>query len=201
MFDLVRYSNFIVANRLTQSQFFLLYSIYHAKKGVKESKEAIEALKKYKQAFPTGDNYIIGKTFTNDLLIRGFLIKLNEDGTINSYQLGKPFMNSFVDAIQATEEIFEVYPGFIQSNAGVKYPLTLVDRIDIQKTYWKAIKGSQEEHEEVIKDIKYAVANDLPFGKLSTFIASQNWLNIRKVRIDPSTLSKNVAVGFEENDL
>ena len=92
------------------------------------------------------------------------------------------FLDIYIDAHTASNEFWDLYPAYSNSN-GVNYPLMLVDRVVFRETYNGIIKGNREEHNEIMKDLKYAVDNDMIKGTITKFVTSEQWTKIRPLRI------------------
>jgi len=162
-----RYVNFICENKLTQGQFLLLYLAY---------KKRMDLILKYRQTFPADDGTMIGKIWVDDLINRGWLEKTGEN-----LQVSVAFKTIFCDKIMIAEELFAIYPGTTEIN-GTIVPLTAVDLIQVAHLYDEAIMNSIEEHEEVLKDIKYAKTNNMLNLSILKFVQSKYWIAIRKKR-------------------
>jgi len=163
-----RYVNFICENKITQGQFLLLYLAY---------KKRMDLILKYKQTFPADDGTMIGKYLMDDLINRGWLEKVGEN-----LQVSPAFKTIFCDKVTVAEELFAIYPSTTEIS-GTIVPLTAVDLIQIANLYDDAIMNSIIEHEEVLKDIKYANENNMLNLSILKFVQSKYWLAIRKKRI------------------
>lgn len=139
--------------------------------------------------FPADDPAdIIHKVYYNDLITRGFIKVRKTDKrtiSISDIEITDKFTNIFVDKFKAAEEFWEAYPPFLISN-GKRLPLTYWNTDVMREEYHKRIKGSMVEHIEVMKDLKYAVENDLVGAKMETFVCSEQWKTIRKMRLEPN---------------
>lgn len=177
MIDEDRYMSFLERNKLNQAQFLLLYLLY---------KKRYDLIERYKKMFPTPDNSAIGSISFDDLLNRKFITEVNNKGvtpdSAAAYELTDKFTNIFIDKFECAKELWELYPSFVLSD-GKRFPLTLCDEDKFREDYAKKINFSREEHDEVIKDLKYAKDNNLIKGKIDTFVASRHWLAIRKERL------------------
>ncbi len=162
-----RYVNFICENNLTQPQFLLLYLIYKNRK---------DLILKYKQNFPTDDGTMIGKLWIDDLFRRGFLIK--EDGNM---LVTHSFKDLFCNKIDVAEELLLIYPSTLEID-GKMIPLTAIDVITVADLYIEKILDNRLEHEEILKDVRYGILNNLINLSLKKFILSKYWLGIRKIR-------------------
>lgn len=161
------YVKFMIKHRLTQTQFLLLHLIY---------KSRVDLIKEYKNAFPTEDGSMIPQYLVDDLINRNFMVK-----TTNGYKLGKKFVEAYANKHTITDEIYNIYPSFIISN-GVNIPLTAMDRIEFANIYIGKINGSIDEHNEVLKDIKFAIKEDLITIGLTKFLQSEQWKAFRPLR-------------------
>lgn len=173
-----RYVNFICDNKITQGQFLLLYLAY---------KKRMDLIVKYKQTFPADDGTMIGKFWLDDLIARGWLERIEEN-----FKVSDKFKAIFCDKITVAEELFAIYPSTTEIN-GTIVPLTAVDLISIANLYDDAILNSITEHEEVLKDIRYGIDNNMINLSLMKFVQSKYWLAIRKKRVstvDDTHISK-----------
>lgn len=170
------YVEFLIEHKLTQEQFLLLYLIYKGRK---------DLIIKYKNTFPTSDNTMIGKYWIDDLIKKGFIeFKDTTNNAIPTVSL--KFREIFCNPIDVAEELLKVYPNTMEIDNKI-VPLTAVDIVWVAKEYSNAIKGSQQEHLEVIKDIDFAIkTNALSLG-LKAFINSRYWIGIRKKRLVTNT--------------
>lgn len=181
MLNVERYLNFIVKNKLTQQQFLFLFLL---KLKEVDQPKAVELIKLYKNAFPSEkDDRFLSKELMDDIVRRGYVIREVEGRTdFNNYTLGTKFANIFVNEYEAGNEFWDKYPPMI-SSAGQTFPMKLMDKNEFRKLYWKAINGNKQEHEEVIKDLDYAIEKSLIRGKIENFLKSEQWLEIRKIRL------------------
>lgn len=179
MINVKPYLNFIIKHKLTQSQFLLLYIMYYRRTN---QKEADELSKLYRQAFPTDDNHMIGKNLTMDLVERKFIIPKPDGRLTLDCELGKRFLSAFIDKYTAGNELWELYPPFLNSG-GKMMPLTAMDKNEFRDKYWAAITGSLEEHNLVIEDLKYAVEKQLVKMNIKNFLNSEGWLVFRQARL------------------
>lgn len=164
------YIGFLIQNKLTQSQYLLLHLVY---------KQRPDLIKAYKETFPSGDTTMIGQYYIDDLFRREFLIK-KQDGTI---ELGEAFLSIFINKHTASEEIFNLYPTHWIKD-GVSIPLSAMDRNVFANLYDIAIQSSILEHIEVVKDIKFAIQENLLNIGLDKFVKSKYWQMIRPKRLE-----------------
>jgi hypothetical protein len=183
MMETERYVNFITKHKITQSQFLFLYLL---------RKKRWDLMKKYKESFPSEDGTVIGKILRDDLLTRKFIIKLDDNETAASYQIGKEFKAIFVDAYEAAEELKEAYPAFAINN-GRRFNLVLVDTYEIAPIYAERIGHELHEHTEVLEDLKYGIDQNLITCGLDKFIRTEFWKTLRKAR-------KNIAISVESDE-
>lgn len=161
------YIEFIIEHKLTQEQYLLLQLLYE---------ERVDLIKDYKQAFPNESGKMISDYLLKDLFNKEFLVK-----TTTGFKLGDKFYDAFIDGHKATDEIYDLYPAFINHN-GIDIPLIAMDKRVFREIYIKKINGSVKEHNEVKKDIQYAIDNNLIKTGLNKFLTSEMWKAIRKYR-------------------
>lgn len=164
-----KYVKFIIKNNLTQPQFLLLHLMY---------KKRLDLIKEYRVRFPSDNGSMVGKRLTDDLINRGFIVK-NEKG----YVLGDDFLDIYIDDYNAGNEIYEIYPKFLQDSRGINIPLTTMDKNLFRKIYIDKILYNRQEHLEVIKDIEYGKLKGLLNLGLDKFVNSEFWLSIREQRL------------------
>lgn len=162
-----QYVNFICKHKLTQGQFLLLFLLY---------KERIDLIQKYKKEFPADDGTMIGKYWLDDLITRGFLAKEGKHTKVTVL-----FKQQFCNKIDVAEELLRVYPSTLEIDGKI-VPLTAIDTIEVANLYIDKILDNREEHEEVLKDIQYAVQHNMINIGIKKFILSKYWLAIRQKR-------------------
>lgn len=179
--EIERYVNFIVDNKLSQRQNLFLYLVY-----VKR----YDLMKKYLQAVPVpeGENKFLSKFELEDLIARGFIVRVGEGASVANYELGLGYKKIFIDANVAADELKNVYPAFMKIS-GANVPLTLMDSYELAALYSQRIGYEVAEHLEVIEDIKYGVEHELIKGKIETFVRSEQWKPIRKLRLNLETIT------------
>lgn len=174
MIDSKGYIAFLKKNKITTTQYLLLHLLYH---------KEYNLINEYKLLFPTDDGSMIGTILLDDLIKRGFIEKVDpNDVMAQNYKITTKFSKIFCDKFNAGNEVWDLYPRMILSQ-GKNFPLKLWDKNEMRETYYNRIKGSYEEHLEVLQDLKYAIDNNLIKGKLENFIKSEAWTDIRKERI------------------
>lgn len=186
MIEIERYIKFITKHNITQSQFLFLYLL---------QRKRYDLMKDYKAAFPSDDGTVIGKHLRDELLERGFIIKLDENENAASYQIGQAFKVLFIDKFEAATELKDLYPAFAVSD-NKRFPLTLVDVYEIAPLYGERIGYELVEHEEIKKDLIYGIEQGLVKCKLDKFVRSEFWIPLRKLRLGTA-----VEVISDENDM
>lgn len=182
MSDLDKMMEFCIDNRLTVSQYILLYYTYF---------NNVELLQKYANV-ASYEGKLIGPALAQDLIDKGLVVK--ENGT---YKVTEKFTNMFVDKNVITEQLLKAYPTFVTTTNGTNLPLKLVSLEELKALYFEAIGGSKEEHYEVLKDIKYGKDNGLIKGKIDTFVKSKFWLSLRDLRLSSLPLESKSQDDFE----
>jgi len=182
MILLDQYISFIIANDLTQEQYLLLHLL-------KDNRR--DLIQKYKNAYPTEDGAMIDKKAIKDLVDKKFLIK-----TEKGFKLSKKLLNIFVTPEVAVDEIYDLYPAFIQSAQGVDIPLTSMDKKVFKEIYIPKIMGNVEEHKEVLQDIQYGIDHNLIKIGINKFLTSEQWKTFRKQRTQEN---KTINVQIEED--
>lgn len=176
-----RYVNFITKNKLTQAQFLMMYLLY---------RKRYESINKYKEAFPTDDNTMIGEGAKQELIKRGFIEKVNDEEKASSYQLTNRFLSIFLkDHFEAADQFWDKYPGFIKIN-GNPIPLTNMDKYRFANIYAERIDYSVDEHLEVMKDLDYGVENNLIRSNIEKFVMSEGWTKLRSLRLSKEAIKE-----------
>ncbi len=169
MINIIQYVSFLMKHQISASQFLLMYLLY---------KKEIALIHQYIKIFRKGKIGFMDKIDYDDLIAKGFIKEV--EGQKGKIILTDKFKSIFIDVREAVEEIYDLYPAIIISAKGVKYPLTLYNREEFIKLYTKILET--DIHDEIVKDLEYAVKNDLIFGKIDTFFTSKFYLGIRKIR-------------------
>jgi hypothetical protein len=87
----------------------------------------------------------------------------------------------FINGGEAFEELLELYPDTFMVNSTKVFTKT-VDLEELEKNYVKAIKNSQNKHEEVKELLTYAIEKNLLNMKIDKFIAGKVWESIKKIK-------------------
>lgn len=168
-----RYVDFITKNVLSQGQFLMLYLIYRKK---------YESIKKYKECFPSDDGTMIGRGAQDDLIKRGYLLKVDDEGRADSYQITDKFLCLFLkDLHEAANQFWDKYPGFVSIDSKT-IPLTNMDKYKFANIYGERIDHSVDEHLEVMKDLEFGVQKNLIRVSIENFVRSEGWMKIRPLR-------------------
>ena len=176
-----RYVEFITKNKLTQSQFLMLYLMYRKKS---------ECIKIYKEHHPTDDGTMIGGNLNKDLIDRGFLEPAPEATEPNRYVLTDKFLKLFIkDSQEAANQFWDKYPGYV-SIQGVNTPLTNMDKYRFTLIYAERIDHSVDEHLEVMKDLEFGVQNNLIRSSIENFVKSEGWSKIRPIRLNKEKITE-----------
>lgn len=174
------YIDFLCKNKLKTNQFLLLYLLY-TEKMVKHG----STLK-----FTRGgliykwSNEGAGwtKDEIRDLVNKEYVISLSEDFAFDQLILTNKFGDlMFINGGQAFEELLELYPDTFMVNSTKVFTKT-VDLEEMEKFYVKAIKHSQNKHQEVKELLLYAVDKNLINMKIDKFISGKVWESIKKIK-------------------
>lgn len=195
MTDYIEYLNFIIDNKITQTQYMFMYLLYY--KDI-DANTVICISKKY-------HNYIDEKRLLSDfekqdLIDREFVIKIGEGNKLGDYLLTDKFLSKFVDPYIVGNQIWDMYPAFSVSNTGVKFPLKGMDKNQFRAIYSKQINYNSNEHNEVLKDLQYAITNNLIKVKIENFVKSELWKDIRNERIKNDSRTKVIS-DYGKSDL
>ena len=190
MVQLDQYVKILIEHKLTQQQFLLMYIIY---------KRRLDLLVAYKQAFPSNDGTMIGQYMVKDLVERGYIEMRTMDTTVTTTAdtapyavISNKFLDLFIDRDEAITELLSIYPLYKTIN---------ISEFTLRDLYIDAIVELQDEHNEVIKDIKYAIANYLSFCPIDEFIKSKAWLIYRSKRLPLQESHLDSRSNFSKDDL
>ena len=177
---------FLVKHNLTTAQFYLLYCVHHS---------LYETMDLYRKSFPSNnpnDTSMIGKSATDDLFSRGFLIKEKVrdkivDGTkkpVYKYSVGDTFKEVYVIDTIAFKELLSAYPN--QVALPDKKGLIFTKNINVpelRQVYIRKIEKNSFEHIEIIKDLQFAIKHKKVNFTLETFIREEKWEIFREIRL------------------
>lgn len=170
MIDVDRFVPFITEHKLKENQFLLLHLLYLKR---------FDLIQYYKKNSPHKKGEFLSLVDKTDLIKRGFIIVDDDDNWV----LADKFTNIFIDDYQAATELAELYPAYAMDKEGKKYPIGFLDISVVKANYCKKIHHNAAEHKEVIKDMKYAIANDMLLYGLERFLTSNAWVKIRPLRL------------------
>lgn len=179
MIEEKRYLRFMLKHKLTQAEFLLLYCIYKSKDAT--DKELLTLMQEYAKEFgvrkSSGGFSILTPENKQELVDRGYLVKLNDQDKFGSYKLGKIFLDNFVDSLQAIQELYEAYPGFglIQ---GKQIPLKGGNLFENAKMYWQLTGGVIEKHKQIVEAVRRAKGQNMLMMNITNFINSMSWTDL-----------------------
>jgi hypothetical protein len=177
---------FLIKNNLTTSQFYLLYCIHH---------KLYDTIDLYRKHFPSDnptDTSMIGKSATNDLLLRGFLIKEKiKDKVVNGtkipvykYSVGEAFKEIYVTENIAFKELLSAYPNQVTLPNETSPIFTKnVNIAELKQTYLRKIEKNSYEHLEVMKDLSFALKYKKVDFTFDVFIKEEKWEIFREIRL------------------
>lgn len=177
------YVKFLVKHDLTQEQLLFLLLVYTKR---------IDLIELYKKKF-SDNNQMISNYLINDLIEKDFLIV-----THSGYKLGIPFLDIFVDADIAVDELYKYYPDFYINNNGVSIPLLGWDRNICKNIYIPKIMGNLKEHREILKDIEFGIKHKLLNIGINKFITSEFWKVLRKKRLENINIKAHLDLADED---
>lgn len=155
----------------------------------------LRTIKLYANIFPFRNGKFLTDDDKQDLINRGFLVP-----TDGGFMVGKAFLSIYVDQFTAGNEIWALYPGFVKSHKGVMYPLVSMSKQVFRISYWDAIGGSWEEHQEIIKDVQYAIDNGLINFGIQKFLESEYWTKFRQLRLGDVSSISSVSNMIEDDE-
>lgn len=178
MIDVQRLIPFLAEHNLTPRLFLVLDLLY------KKEYELIRIFKEVQPVYDTKDKEdvkttkLIYPSETKELIDKGFIIKVGEGGNADSYKITEKFSKIYLNANQlyeASEEVFNLYPATHDKS---------MDRHIFRTVYAQKIKHNVDEHLDVMKDLQYAIDNELITLSLESFLKCEQWKDLRKLRIE-----------------
>jgi len=170
----------IIKHKLTHSQYYLLYCIYHKRNDIMEI---------YKEAYPNEDKSMIGSFLTNDLITKGFLIK-KENGIDTEtrlpkyrYEVGTEFKKLYVTESVAFNDLLKAYPNRYKATDGSMNFAKDINVRQYSKIYFDLIEQNIFEHEQILNDLDFAFKTNMLNYPLSEWIEGQKWLGFRSARL------------------
>lgn len=170
--EITKVMEFCVKHSIHINQFIVLY--------LNNGKKADSTiLTKYIQKF-SYDGKMTGMD-TDALIEKGFIEEKN-----NTFLVTQKFRNLFTDD-ESFDELFDKYPAFVKTDKGAVLTLKGTDKYELSKKYHSVVLNSLEEHNELLKDIDYGVANNLINYKIDMFFAVY-YKELRKLRLNNTTM-------------
>lgn len=173
MVDLKQYLTFLTDNALTPRQFLFLHCLYSSKRD--------NSIYKLMGKFTESAGVIINgrKRFMTDeeredLVKRRFVTVNNEGKKASDYEVQPKFLDIFIDSYTAVQEYMAAYPGFVTIN-GSRIPLMKCNRMELELTYYKSIRGSRKKHEEVIEVILKGKEKGMINMNITNFTEANFW--------------------------
>ncbi len=121
----------------------------------------------------------------DDLIEREVILNFNKPGERNTedFEIKPRYAKLFSIAVMGMPaQLHDEYPHFIHGEGGKKYPAKSCSEAEIAAEYLKNIGNSEEEHLQVLEDVKWAKVNNQIVMGLVKFVQSKNWLAIREQR-------------------
>lgn len=172
----------MLAYDITETEYVLLCAMYY--RNLDEEMPNLISIYARKWGVTSGLRQLMYPDEKKLELVKKGLLEQIDDRFI----LTDKFLDLFVLELVAGNELIDLYPSFVVIN-GINTPLKTSSRMELRKKYWEAIGGHRKEHAEVIKDVKYGIANNLINMNITKFIESEFWRDIRKLRIEEKTSS------------
>lgn len=112
-------------------------------------------------------------------LIDKQLIVKKPDGSIVPSTI---FNELFITKYEGADKVWEAYPSYTDGSDGKRLPLKSMDIAVFREIYITVIGPLKEHSDELVLDIKFAITNKYSLPKISTFIQSRQWEELRKER-------------------
>jgi len=121
----------------------------------------------------------------NDLSSREIIINHNDRGTSNYdyFELNPKYVSKFsLKVMGYPRELMDAYPDFFYDAKGTRYVAKGITEAEIAEDYIKAIGNSDEEHNKVLTDIKWAIENGAIVMGIKKFVGAKYWLSVRALK-------------------
>ena len=189
MLDVNRLIPFLIKTGLEVNEFMILHLQHTKKKAL---------LRQYREKFFKHTENIFTNEIRNKVIKLGYMAK---DNTIegNSYYLTEKFTNLYCTEFEAGNALWDIYPGFTSID-GKNAPLMNTDKNAWRSLYFDTIEGLLHEHEQIMLDTEYGIANGLIKVKIVTYVRSEAWTKIRPIRLGESAATNNSPVKTQIND-
>lgn len=165
---------FLVKNKLTIEEFFVLHLKYLEQKML---------LTTYKRGlYKDNANGILSIASKQKLIRLGYLVK-DETTEKDRYHIGDAFKAFYADEYTIGNELWNAYPAFTSIN-GKNAPLKSTNKQGLRKKYFKAIGGLKAEHDLVMQDLKFGVDGGYIKNKIVDFVDGEMWADLRNIRLN-----------------
>lgn len=180
---------FLIEKGLTIEEFLILHMKHLSKKALTRA---------YKDKFFKKRKKMLTNEQRERLIKLGYIKK---DDTVpdGSHFITEKFEELYGDSFTMAQEIWNIYPGYTSID-GKKIPLMNTSITSFREQYHTAIEGLLHEHQEVLLDTKYGVENDMICVKITNYILSKGWLQIRPFRLEQKVDLNNSPVPTQNND-
>ena len=175
--DFNRYIQCLVDKKLTPNQYIICHLIYH---------RDLNNMKKYVDS--------VGKFNKKDieyLIDKGYLLSTNPNnvGDFISLVATKLFSDTIIiDEEEAFEEVLDIYPDFFYINRSKVASKACSNILEVEKYYYKLIKGDRFKHESIIEKSKKVIRmmeeGKLNWHKIDKFILGQMWKLADKEKLE-----------------
>ena len=191
MIDVNAYVKVLTEKKINSEEFLFLYFLYLVQH-VDNSYYKIMKLYTDVHGIEEGGKLrTTSSRIKQSLAERGFITIKGTGETVSDYKLTDKFLDEFVDVYEHGTEMYDSYPAFTIIK-GNNIPLKTLDRETARKEYSEKIRFSKIEHQEVLKDIKYATENQLINMSIKNFLAAESWKDWRKLRtLNQSNISNS----------
>lgn len=198
MINLEAYIPFLVANKLTQEEFLLMFCLYRLKYcDISIRLITMDLMKKFTAEFgiiEDGRKAMTSYQTKVSLQSKGFLLITGNGKSLNDLSLTDKATKVFCNEFNAGIEFVNAYPSRALIN-GVSIPLKTSDRLQMSRLYVNRINYSAAEHLKVMEDLKQGMEEGVVNMSIENFIRSEQWRDLRKSK-DNSVTSHNT----ETND-
>jgi hypothetical protein len=183
--DLTEYTEFLLGNKLTPKQFYVLYALALDNRRAKKLPSAAQG-----NVLPMVN---LWKFYQNieqltleelkDLEERGYLVNRNDKGKTyaDNIEVTPKFYKLVFPDQEAYDEFMDLYPGFAKKDGGGMFPLKVATEQETKEVYYRMIR-TRADHSRMMRALRWAIKRGNVINvKVTNFLESRMWLDIEKL--------------------
>ena len=155
----------------------------------------LSTIKLYADTFPYKEGKFLSTKDRDDLIKRNYLV-LKPEG----YGIGDKFKDIYIDSWLAGNELWCLYTGFVRKKDGTMIPLISMSKHLFRVNYWDCIDGNKEEHEAIVKDVKFGIQHNLLNFGIKKFLEAEYWTKLRQLRLSKTNNLNNLSTITTDDD-